>query len=64
MTARAAHAFSRQLKSQIDYFRREYELTYAEAIGVMWLVQWDLAEELASDEDDEDEDQETADWEK
>jgi hypothetical protein len=48
------------LLKTLSYFRREYEVTYAEAIGVLEIVKNMLIDELYEDEDEEDKDDKNA----
>lgn len=55
MTRRAAVHFETELRLLVDRFRREYHLTYVEAVGVLQLRIARLAHE-AIESDDEPED--------
>lgn len=39
--------FVKAIEERIDYFRREYDLTYAEAVGCMEIIKYDLMREMA-----------------
>lgn len=41
------------LQEKIDYFRREYDLTYAETIGVLAILQMSLFAETVEEDDTE-----------
>ena len=43
--SRAAEHFSEELSRLIERMRLEYEMTYAEAVGVLELVKADVIEE-------------------
>ena len=45
-------AFISELDLKIEYFRQEFELTYAEAIGCLELVKHRLLRELFEDPED------------
>lgn len=38
-------AFTEAIQKQIDYFRKEYEMTLAEAVGVLEVVKHQLIQE-------------------
>ena len=56
----AVNAFVNELHLKLEYFRAEFDLTYAEAIGCLELVKQELVLQVievaeACEEDDEDE---------
>lgn len=46
-------ALTNDLKSRIDYWRKEAELTYAEVIGVLEILKIDIYTEAVEQADDE-----------
>lgn len=44
--------FLDDLRSRIDYFRAEFDLTYAAAIGCLEIVKQELVTETMEDDDD------------
>lgn len=55
MTRRATIAFNSELCDLIDRYRKEWHLTYAEAIGCLYLRASSLAAESRDKEDEDDE---------
>ena len=49
MKSRASEHFVKELECLIDRVRLEYELTYAEAIGCLELVKFDLMGEMKNE---------------
>lgn len=49
--------FADAIERQIDYFRKEFELTYFEAMGVLTFMAHKLSDEVFYPENDEDEDE-------
>ena len=45
MGRHGADAFEREIRNQVEYFRREFTLTYTEAVGVLELVKGDIIRE-------------------
>ena len=45
MAERASVHFQRELLQRIEYFRKEYSLTYEAAIGVLDIIKYRLLEE-------------------
>jgi hypothetical protein len=43
--------FKEAIESQIEYFRREFDLTYSEAIGVLEMCKLDLYQEQVESEE-------------
>ncbi len=42
--------FIEALHDKIDYFRKEFNLTYAEAVGGLEIVKFDILEEMKEDD--------------
>ena len=42
--------FTKEIEAKIDYFRQEYDITYATVIGVLMMIAWDLSQEANSDD--------------
>ena len=56
MPRHASECFETELRQRIDYFRREYLLTYAECVGVLELLKNEVINEaLGTDKDEDDE---------
>lgn len=56
MSRRGTAHFVKEIDAVINRFRSEYSMTYAEIIGSLELVKFDVLRE-ASDDDDDDDDQ-------
>jgi len=52
-SSRACQHFEIELNSLVDRFRDEYELTYAEAVGILEIVKLSLVVEFTNESDDE-----------
>lgn len=44
--------FVEAIEERIDYFRKEYEMTYAEAVGCLEIIKFDLLSEMKDQDDD------------
>lgn len=53
MSAETTGKFVNDLRGRIDYFRTEFHLTYAEAIGCLDILKHELLEEVLEEEKDE-----------
>lgn len=51
--SRAAKHFECELNALVERFRHEYDLTYAEAVGVLELVKLGLCVEFQNDDEDD-----------
>jgi len=57
MTHETQNRFADVIEKQIDYFRKEFDLTYYEAIGVLTFMAHKLSDEVfnaANEDEDED----------
>jgi len=45
----ACDNFREEVERVVDYFRREFSLTYSEAVGVLEMVKFDLLQESTDD---------------
>lgn len=52
MDSNASDHFIEELERVITRFRQEYDLTYAEAIGCLELVKFDLVAEMRDEQED------------
>lgn len=57
MSRRGATHFVKEIEAVINRFRREYSMTYAEIIGSLELVKFDVLREASEDDDDDNDDQ-------
>ncbi len=57
MSEETTDRFQGEIEKVVDYFRHEYDISYAETVGVLEVVKIGLVVELAVP-DDEDEDDE------
>lgn len=48
---KASDKFMTEVTRIVDYFRREYQLSYSEAIGVLEMVKHDLLSESKAEEE-------------
>lgn len=55
--AAAADLYERVFR-EVDYTRKEYDMTYAEAVGVLQIVAWQLMKETDDECEEEDDDDE------
>lgn len=46
MSAESSDAFETELRRMVERYRREFELTYAEAVGMLTIVSHRLVHEL------------------
>ena len=54
MSQRGTQHLAEELTAVIERFRHEYEMTYAEVVGCLELVKYDVICESVEDDDDED----------
>ena len=52
MSKETTAKFALDIGGRLDYFRDEFEMTYAEAIGVLDIVKHRLLEEVEEEEED------------
>ncbi len=58
MHSETADKFESDIRERIEYFRKEFDLSYREAIGVLEIVKFELLSEMLDDDD------EAEDWKK
>ena len=54
MSKEAIDRLTEDITDRIDYYRQEYDLTYAETIGILAMIQMDLYTEIKDDAEDGD----------
>ena len=54
MSRKAVDDLAARINREIDYCRREFEMTYAEAVGVLQVVTFELLQEATKDEGHQD----------
>lgn len=53
MTAEAADKMAAEFNRVIEYFRNEFDVTYAETIGLLNMAAWRLTQEAYLDDEEE-----------
>ena len=51
MTVSATNKFQVELWNIVEYFRREFDLTYAEVIGVLEMIKLDIHDECPKEDE-------------
>lgn len=51
MSKEGTDALSEAIEDKIDYFRKEFEMTYGEVVGVLEFIKFNMLQESCQDEE-------------